>query len=602
MKAGSAQGCLSASTIDPMVPVYAIVDLEADLLPEQYGCRHRRKVMGKYNRTHKSLAIRLRAASPRSPAMWRTFRSRLKFVMFAVLALGAAAAVAETPRRGGVLTYMIAADSGPSLDGHRETTYAVVHATAPFYSVLIRVNPENPSSTTDFVCDLCTELPKPTDNGLTYTFKIRKGVKFHDGSLLTAQDVAASWNKIVHPKPGVASARENNFVMVDTITAPDDETVLFKLKFATLTFLPALADPYAYVYSKKILDQDMHWYEKNIMGSGPFKLVDYQIGQSIKGERNPDYYRPGQPYLDGFIAIFAPKQAVRADAIRADRAAMDFRGLPPSTRDQLVKELGDKLTVQESDWNCGNVLTPNHQKKPFDDVRVRKALFLAIDQWKGAQALSKIAIVKTVGSIVFPGSPLAATKDELQHMIGFSPDIEKSRAEARRLLKEAGQENLAFELLNRNVDQPYKIVGTWLVDEWSKIGVKATQRVVPIGPEFDAMRSGNFTVLLQANCQNVVNPIADVGRFLPHEVQRENYGYFADPEMIDIYNRMLKETDFTKVRALMRQYDTHVNQQAHQLLVTWWHRIIPMRSYVKGWKISPSHYLNQDLANIWLDK
>ena len=95
--------------------------------------------MGKYNRTHKSLAIRLRAASPRSPAMWRTFRSRLKFVMFAVLALGAAAAAAETPRRGGVLTYMIAADSGPSLDGHRETTYAVVHATAPFYLSLIHI-------------------------------------------------------------------------------------------------------------------------------------------------------------------------------------------------------------------------------------------------------------------------------------------------------------------------------------------------------------------------------------------------------------------------------------------------------------------------------
>ena len=147
-----------------------------------------------------------------------------------------------------------------------------------------------------------------------------------------------------------------------------------------------------------------------------------------------------------------------------------------------MKELGDKITVQESDWNCGNVVTPNHQKKPFDDVRVRKALFLAIDQWKGAQALSKIAIVKTVGSIVFPGSPLAATKEELQQMIGYWPDIEKSRAEARRLLKEAGQENLTFELLNRNVDQPYKIVGTWLVDEWSKVGIKATQKVVPTGP------------------------------------------------------------------------------------------------------------------------
>src|SRR5215475_14495757 len=122
----------------------------------------------------------------------------------------AGAARAEAPKRGGVLTYMIPADGGPSLDGHRETTYAVVHATAPFYSVLIRVNPDAPSSTTDFVCDLCTGMPQPTDNGLTYTFKIRKGVKFHDGSPLTAQDVAASWNKIVYPKPGVASARQNN--------------------------------------------------------------------------------------------------------------------------------------------------------------------------------------------------------------------------------------------------------------------------------------------------------------------------------------------------------------------------------------------------------
>src|SRR5262249_23744972 len=183
----------------------------------------------------------------------------------------------------------------------------------------------------------------------------------------------------------------------------------------------------------------------------------------------------GQPHLDGFVGIFAPKQSVRTDAIRADRAALEFRSLPPSARDQLVKELGGKITVQESDWNCGNVLTPNHQRKPFDDVRVRKALFLAIDQWKGAQALSKIAIIKTVGGIVFPGSPLAATNEELQQMIGFWPDIEKSRAEARRLLKEAGQENLSFELLNRNVDQPYKFVCTWLLAEWSNVGIQGSQ-------------------------------------------------------------------------------------------------------------------------------
>lgn len=524
--------------------------------------------------------------------------------LFAALATAfALPAQAQTPKHGGTLTYMIPADGGPSLDGHKEATFAVLHATAPFYSVLIRVNPSNPSSTTDFTCDLCTEMPKPTDNGLTYTFKIRQGVKFHDGTPLTAHDVGTSWRRIVSPPPGVSSARQNNFVMVDKVEDPDDTTVIIRLKFPTLSFLPALADPFAFIYSKQVLDKDQHWYEKNIMGSGPFKFDSYEIGQSVKGVRNPDYYHKGQPYLDGFNAIFAPKQAVRTDAIRGDRAAAEFRGLPPSARDQLVKELGDKITVQSSDWNCGNVLTPNHKKPPFDDVRVRKALFLAIDQWHGAAALQKIANVRTVGGVVFPGSPLAVTKEELQKLPGYWPDIDKSRAEARRLLKEAGQEALTFELLNRNVDQPYGIVGTWLVDEFSKVGMRVTQKVMPTGPWIDSMRRGDFTVALEANCQNVVNPIADVGRYLPHDIYSENFAFHDDPKQVEIYNKMLRETDVAKARVLMREYERQVlDVGAHQLMVTWWYRILPMRSYLKGWKISPSHYLNQDLANIWLDK
>src|ERR1700750_353852 len=114
-----------------------------------------------------------------------------------------------TPKRGGTLTYMIPADAPPSLDGHREGTFAMLHALAPFYSVLMRVNPENPSDTTQFVCDLCTSIPKPTDGGKTYPFKTLTGVKSHDGSPLTASDVAASWNKIIFPPKGVLSARQD---------------------------------------------------------------------------------------------------------------------------------------------------------------------------------------------------------------------------------------------------------------------------------------------------------------------------------------------------------------------------------------------------------
>ena len=520
-----------------------------------------------------------------------------------VAAIAGPAAAADTPKRGGTLTYMIPADAPPSFDGHRETTFATVHSAAPFYSVLIRINPKDPSSTTDFVCDLCTAMPTPTDDGKTYTFKIREGVKFHDGTPLTADDVAASWRAIIHPQEGVLSARESYYIMVDKVEVPDPTTVVFRLKFATGAFLPALADPFTWVYRKAILDKDPRWYEKNIMGSGPFKPAGYEIGQSIKGVRNPDYYRAGQPYLDGFTAIYAPKQAVRVDAIRGDRAAGEFRGLPPSARDQLQQELGDKIVMQSSDWNCGNVITPNHKKKPFDDVRVRRALALAVDQWHGAPALAKIANVKTVGGVVFPGSPLAATRAELETLAGYWPDIEKSRAEAKRLLKEAGAEGLAFELLYRNVDQPYKLVGTWLIDEWSKIGLHVTQRVVPTGPWFEAMRSGSFDVVVDARCDSEVNPLLDVQKYLPRAVSSRNYGNYDDQPEIDLYQKMLHETDGARQRALMREFEKHVlDTQAHELVITYWNRIVPLRSYVKGWKVGPSHYINQDLANVWLDQ
>ena len=520
----------------------------------------------------------------------------------AIIAAGPVPA-AEIPKRGGNLTYMIAADAPPSFDGHRENTFATIHSAAPFYTVLIRVDPDNPASTTDFVCDLCTELPQPSDDGRTYTFKIRDGVKFHDGTPLTAYDVMASWNKLIFPPEGVTSARQSHYMMVDKVETPDPSTVVFRLKFATAAFLPALADPFNWIYKKEVLDRDPHWYEKNVLGSGPFKLATFETGQSIAGLRNPDYYHQGLPYLDGFTAIYAPKQAVRVDAIRSDRAAIDFRNLPPAGRDELVTALGDKIAVQESDLNCGNLVTPNQKKKPFDDVRIRRALTLAIDRWNGAPALAKIAVVRTVGGMAFPGSPLAATKDELEKIAGFWPDIEKSRAEARRLLKEAGAEGLSFELLNRDLDNPFKYLGTWLVDEWSKIGLKVHQRILPTGPWFETMRSGGFDVTLEGNCQSVVNPVLDIQKYLPRTVYTENYGNFEDQREIDLYQQVLHETDLVKQRAAMRELERYVlDEKANEIFVLWQHRIVPYRTYLKGFKVSASFYLNQDLGRIWLDR
>jgi peptide/nickel transport system substrate-binding protein len=347
----------------------------------------------------------------------------------------------------------------------------------------------------------------------------------------------------------------------------------------------------------------MHWYEKNVMGSGPFKSMQQKPDAFVEGVRNPDYHHKGKPYLDGFRAIFSRQQSQRVKAIREGQAMIEFRGFPPEIRDTLNRNLGDQITVQESDWNCALLVIPNHKAKPFDDPRVRRALTLAIDRWGGSQYLSKIAIVKTVGGVVFPGHRLAATKEELEKIAGYWPDLEKSRAEARRLLTEAGYpQGVAFTLHNRAVDQPYKVLGTWLIGQWKKVGFKVKHRVQPTESYFASLRrKKDFQVSIGFNCQAVVNPLLDISKFISDDRTGNNNANYRDRRMDELFDQINRTTDPVDQRRIMREFEKRtLDEEAHQFLTLWWYRIIPHRSYVKGWKISPSHYINQDLGNVWL--
>ncbi|MCH7865851.1 MAG: ABC transporter substrate-binding protein [Proteobacteria bacterium] len=530
------------------------------------------------------------------------------------LVLGAfgTAGTAHAIKKGGILSFVVGSKI-PSYDGHVENTFGMIHPIRPFYSLLIRINPDNPSSPTDFICDLCEgDVPKGEDGFTKYTFKIRTGVKFHDGTPLTAADIVATYNKIIFPPKGIPSARKAFFKMVDSISAPNDTTVVFKLKFPSGSFIPAVATPFNIVMSAKDLARTkdekgnkingFNWHKKNINGTGAFSFVQHQPGSFVEGKKYDGYHFKGKPYLDGFKAIAAPKMAVRLNAIRGDRASIEFRGFPPKARDDLVKALGDKVTVQESDWNCALFFTPNQERKPFGDARVKKALSLAIDRWGGSKYLQKIAIVKTVGGVVFPKHPLAATKAELVKLTGYGTDMAANRAEAKKLLAEAGATGLKIDFLNRGVDQPYKVVGTWMVGQWKKVGLIATQRVLPTVPFYDALRkTSDFDVSIDFNCQSVINPIADVSKFLGSA--GNNYGNYEDQVLEDLYDKLLRAGTEKEQRSIMRQFETRaLSDQAHMGVTLWWYKINVYRSYVKGWKIAPSHYLNQHLDNIWLDK
>jgi peptide/nickel transport system substrate-binding protein len=517
-------------------------------------------------------------------------------VLLVTLALATPAAAQDKPRSGGELIFIVAAEP-PSFDAHREETFAMLHPTAPQYNTLMRVDPTDKTGT-KFVGDLAESWTISQDHR-TYTFKVRQGVKFHDGSLMTSKDVKASYDHIIFPPAGVVSSRQSTYASVQSVEAPAPDTIVFRLKHPEASFMAQVASPWNYIYKADILAKDPHWYEKNVMGTGPFKFVEYVRGSHWIGKKNPDYWDKGKPYLDGFRAIFITSASAQVAAIRGERAMIQFRGFTPADRDSLVGALGNKITVQESPWNCSIGITPNEQKKPYDDKRVRRALTLALDRHEGSKALSKIALIKDVAGIQVPGTQWATPPAELEKLAGYGRDINAARAEARRLLKEAGAENLSFTLLNRAVPQPYEPFGIWVIDQWRQIGITVKHNPVETSSWFGALRSGDFEVAVTAPCNSIVEPDMDIHWFLT--TSPVNYGKHKDTVMDDLYSRQSRTVDPEERRRLLRQFEKRLyDDEVHFIMGFQWHRIVPHNSKVRGWTIMPSHFLNQQLDTVWL--
>ena len=515
-----------------------------------------------------------------------------------LLAAPAPAAAQGPPRSGGELIFVVAAEP-PSFDGHREETFAMLHPTGPHYSTLMRVDATDRTGTR-FVGDIAESWTVSPDKR-TYTFKIRKGVKFHSGALLTAADVKASYDHIIFPPPGVTSSRQAAYRGVESVEAPNAETVVFRLKAPEASFIANVSSPWNYIYRAEILAKDPRWYEKNIDGTGPFKFVEYVRGSHWVARKNPDYWDKGKPYLDGYRAIFIQDAGAQVAAIRGERAMIQFRGFSPSQRDALVQALGNKIAVQESPWNCSIQVAMNQDKKPFNDKRVRRALTLALDRYAGSAALSRIAVVKDVAGIQVPGTPFATPPEELKKLAGYGTDITAARAEARRLLKEAGAEGLAFTLTNRAVPMPYEPVGIWLIDQWRQIGLNVKQVSLESAAWLQAQKQGEFEVSTNAPCNSIVEPDMDLHWFLT--TSPVNFSRHKDTVMDELYLKQSRATDPEERKKYLRAFEKRLyDEEVHFIHALQWNRIVPHMTKVRGWTITPSHFLNCQLDGVWLSE
>ena len=524
--------------------------------------------------------------------------TRRKFALALVCSAGLAAlaapASAQTPQRGGTLIYAVNAEP-PGYDCQATTTFVMLQTVGTHYSRLINFDPDNYPSFKPDVAESWTVAP----DGLTLTFKLRGNVKFHDGSLLTAEDVKATFERIRNPPQGIVSVRRAQFEDISAIEAPDPRTVVFKLSKPNSSIMMTIASPWNCLYSAAKLRQDIRFPEKNIMGTGAFRFVDHVAGSHWVGRRFDDYFIPGRPYLDGFRVQFMTGSAM-ANSFQGGQIMAEFRGLTPAERDKFKAALGPRVVVSETPWNCKFDIFFNTTHKPYDDVRVRRALSLAIDRWHGAEALSRITFVRSVGLTLRPGYPLAMNNEELEKLPGFGRDIAAARAEARRLLKEAGAEGLKFTLINRSVPEPFNPVGVYLIDQWRQIGVSVEHSPLEVGRQKATLLAGNFDVGLDANCYDIDEPNSQLALYVSHDKSPINFNRSNDAVLDELFEKQKRATDEADRLRYVRAFERRLIEQSYSVPVVWWHRIVAHSSQVHGWKILPSHYLNQDLVDVWL--
>ena len=516
-------------------------------------------------------------------------------VASADVGMSAGAEAAETPRRGGILLAVIAAEP-PSLDPHQEGTFANIQLVAPCYSLLLQFDPQDFSK---IIGDVAADW-KIAPDGRTYTFKIRQGIRFHDGSAMTAADIKASYDKIIFPPEGVRSTRKTSYSAVERVEAPDPGTVVFRLKFPSAGLLVNLASPWNVIYPKQYLDKDPNYFKMHVVGSGPFKFKNYTPGSTFEGERNPDYFIKGRPYLDGYKFFISTDTSVRAAAIRSGRAYAEFRNMPGSEVEAIKKQLGDKVVVQETGMSSSWGIAVNHTVKPFNDVRVRKALTLGIDRYTAGRVLFPINGLKLVGGSLRPGSEFALPEAELQKLPGFGKDIEKSRAEARRLLAEAGYPNgLKVVLKNRNIRLPFQDWGVFVIQEWRKIGVEAEHRPLETASWFaDGQNTGNFELIVSSPSTFMDDPDVWLNRYTTGDT--ENWGRFSDPKLDDLYARQARSLDPVERKKLANEMERIVLEDVHYLPGLWWTRNVVHWAKVKNYVAPPNQFSNQKLQDVWL--
>jgi peptide/nickel transport system substrate-binding protein len=518
----------------------------------------------------------------------------------AAVLLAADPALAQ--KRGGILR-VIHRDSPPSMSTHEESTVSAIMPAMPIFNNLVIYKQDVAQNSLDaIVPELATQWSWNTDR-TALTFSLRDGVTWHDGKPFTAKDVKCTWDMLAGK--GTAkfriNPRESWYGNLDAVSVENDRQATFHLKRPQPAFLALLASGDSPVYPCHVPPAQMR---AKPIGTGPFMFVEFKPNESIKLARNPHYWKPDRPYLDGIEFTIIPNRSTQLLAFLAGRFDMSFPYEVTVAHLKDIKDQAPQATCELRTTNVSINLLVNRDAPPFDNPELRRAMALAIDRRAFVDILTE-GQAKVGGAMLPPPSGVWGMPAEILKTIpGYGADVAANRAAARAIMAKLGygpDKRLPLKISTRNIAL-YRDPAVILIDQLAEIYVAGELEVIETAVWPSKVAKKQYTVGLNLTGSAVDDPDQQFyENYLCGSIR--NYSGYCNRELDKLIDRQSMEVDQARRKELVWQIDKTLQEDAarpiimHMIGATCWHPQVKgittmLNSIYNGWR----------LEDAWLDK
>ena len=525
-------------------------------------------------------------------------------VILVTAALIAAPAEAQTgkPKRGGILNSVLTEDP-PGLLVHESATISNVWPMSPCYSNLVIFDPLKPLDSAETVIPELAEKWSWQDNYRNLVFFLRRNVKWHDGRPFTSADVKYTFDAVREAPDSVGklrtSPRKDWYANVEAIEAPEPHTVVFRLKRPQPSLLLMFASGYSPVFPAHVPVADLR---QRCVGTGPFRQKEYLRGQLIELERNPSYFVPDRPYLDGIRYTIIRERGTRLAALQAGRIDAFMPLEMTKAMADAARAQAPSLVITEVGQNGSDNVILNHKRAPFDNPAVRRAVNLALDRNAYVRGVRQNGAVTGAALMPKPLGFWGLPEPELRALAGYR-DPAQDKAEAKRLLAGAGHgpdKPLRVDLVTRTLPI-YLDLASFVVDQLRLIGMEATIKQLDTAAWFPALSRRDFQIGANLTAGGFDDP--DAYLFENYKCgSPRNYTDYCSEEMDRLIDQQSQELDRAKRLKLVADIQRKLEADVARPMLGWRKEYFARWPYVKNLVPHNALYNYGRMQEVWLDK